>query len=229
MATDRVPPGAIRRTVIVHSLLACVTALSAACTSGAGATPVPTAIGGSAASASPSAGDGVGASANAVASARSTSVGGGTSAAPATAGGPGACLARYLHADLGQSQGAAGSTYVTLTFKNLNNVACTLHGYPGVSFGAGTPVAQVGQAATRDSSVAPVLITLAPGGYAHTTLRITNALNYPTSTCAPASTTWLQVYPPNSFNQLYVPYNGTACTSKIVTLSVQAVQAGQGG
>ena len=152
-----------------------------------------------------------------------------TSAAPVTAGGPGTCSARYLHGDVGLSQGAAGSTYVNLTFKNLNNAPCTLRGYPGVSFGAGTPVTQVGQPASRDSSVAPVTVTLAPGGYAYATLRIVNALNYPSSTCNPVHTTWLQVYPPNSFNQLYVPYDTNACSSSIVTLSIQVVQAGNGG
>lgn len=122
-----------------------------------------------------------------------------------------------------------GSTYVNIVFKNLNNTACSMYGYPGVSFGAGTPVTQVGQPADRDHSVPSNVITLQPGGYAYATLRIANALNYPASTCKPTPTTWLQVYPPNTSNLLYIPYNTNACTGNVVTLSVQAVQAGNGG
>jgi hypothetical protein len=98
-----------------------------------------------------------------------------------------------------------------------------------VSFGAGTPVNQVGQPADRDHAVTPAPITLVPGGYAHATLKITDALNYPDATCHAVSTTWLLVYPPNTSNLLYVPYNTKACSGNVVTLSVQAVQAGTGG
>ncbi len=122
-----------------------------------------------------------------------------------------------------------GSTYVNIVFKNLNNAPCTLDGYPGVSLGAGKPVNQVGQPADRDHAVASNVITLPPGGYAYATLRITDALNYPATTCKPVATTWLLVYPPNTTNQLYVPYNTHACSGNIVTLQVQAVQAGNGG
>jgi hypothetical protein len=119
--------------------------------------------------------------------------------------------------------------YVEITFKNLNNAPCTLRGYPGVSFGAGTPVNQVGQAADRDPSVPTTTVTLAPGAFAHATLRIADALNYPAATCKPKPTTWLLVYPPNTSNLLYVAYNSTACSSGTVTLSVPAVEPGNGG
>lgn len=158
--------------------------------------------------------------------------GGGSSpaaSAQAQGGGSSTCLVRYLNGTVGSTQGALGSSYVTIVFKNLNNAPCTLYGYPGVSLGAGTPVNQVGQPAGRDNTVAATLITLAPGGYAHATVRIVDALNIPPTTCKPEPTKWLLVYPPNTTNLLYVPYNTTGCQANIVTLHVQAVQAGNGG
>ena len=233
MAMDRISVSSRRRTVWALGLLACAAA-AAGCgssSSGGGASPTANATanasagsgsaGGTGASSSAAAGGAVTAAASAAASAGSGS--GSGSAAAAT------CLVRYLHGDVGLSQGASGSVYVEVTFKNLDNAPCTLRGYPGVSLGGGTPVNQIGQPADRDSSVAPSLVTLAPGGFAHATLRIADALNYPASTCKPVSTTWLLVYPPNTSNLLYVPYNTTACTADVVTLSVQAVQPGNGG
>ena len=226
-----------RRAAGALSLLACAATLTAACTSAGASGPVPTAVGGS----GPSAGAGGGgttdsAAATSSSTAESGGVGGsggsGSSASPvasAHVAGANTCLVRYLNGAIGLSQGAMGSTYVNITFKNLNNQPCTLYGYPGVSFGAGTPVNQVGQPAGRDHSVASKVITLQPGGYAYATLRIADALNYPTASCMPTATTYLLVYPPNTSNLLYVPYNTNACTADVVTMSVQAVQAGNGG
>jgi hypothetical protein len=37
------------------------------------------------------------------------------------------------------------------------------------------------------------------------------------------------VYPPNTTNQLYIPYKSTACAStSVVTMHVEAVEAGTG-
>jgi hypothetical protein len=239
----RVLPATPRRLVGALSLLACVVTFSAACASSATPTPVPTAVGGSGAgaNASPSAsanaaGGGPTNSATAATTAAAGSGGSGGSgsggsspAASPKAVGASTCLVRYLNGSTGLSQGAAGSAYVNIVFKNLNTTPCTLSGFPGVSLGSGTPVNQVGQPASRDSVIPAKVITLQPGGYAYATLRVTDALNYPATTCKPAATTWLLVYPPNTSNLLYIPYNTNACTGNVVTLSVQAVQAGNGG
>jgi hypothetical protein len=103
-----------------------------------------------------------------------------------------------------------------------------MYGYPGVSFGAGTPVQQLGQPAARDPRTSPSLVTLQPGGYAHAILQIGDAGNWPPATCQPTPTTYLQVYPPNTSNLLYVAYDSTGCKGNIVTLHVQAVQPGSG-
>jgi hypothetical protein len=224
-----------RRAAGALSLLACVAALSAACTSTGASGPVPTAVGGSGPS-TDATGGGAASSASATGSGGSGGIGGsggqGASSSPAAsahAAGANTCLVRYLNGAIGLSQGAAGTTHVNITFKNLNNEPCTLYGYPGVSLGAGTPVNQVGQPADRDHSVPSKVITLQPGGYAYATLSITDALNYPTASCKPTPTTYLLVYPPNTSNLLYVPYNTNACSADIVTMAIQAVQAGNGG
>lgn len=138
------------------------------------------------------------------------------------------CLPRYLNASAGASQGTAGSIYVDIVFKNLNNQACTLYGYPGVSFGAGTPVTQVGQPADRNPFAPPTLVTLQPGGYAYAILQVGDAGNWPPPTCHPTPTTYLQVIAPNTSNTLYVAYKSTACAGNVVTMHVEVVQPGTG-
>src|SRR5262249_41350004 len=67
--------------------------------------------------------------------------------------------------------GAAGSTYVNVTFTNLSRHACTLRGYPGVS-AVDLAGRQVGRAAARESGVAVRAVTLAAGSSAIAVLRI---------------------------------------------------------
>ena len=82
------------------------------------------------------------------------------------------CATRDLQAKAGLAQGAAGSIYQVIDFTNISNAPCTLYGYPGVSLAAGTPVTQVGAAASRSPAAAAALVTLAPGQTANALLRI---------------------------------------------------------
>ena len=149
-------------------------------------------------------------------------------APPSASGAPG-CATRDLQARAGVSQGAAGSVYQVIVFTNIGNAACTLYGYPGVSLAAGTPVTQVGQAATRSPVAPPTLVTLRPGQAGNALLRITQALNYPTATCSPKATTYLQIYPPNQTTPIYLGYTSTGCASTTVKLlTIGVVQAGAG-
>lgn len=149
-----------------------------------------------------------------------------TSPAPA---GPAGCLTRYLSGSIGLSQGTAGAVDVVIVFKNLNNVTCTLYGFPGVSLAAGTPVTDVGQPSSESPATARELVTLAPGGYAHATLQIEDAGNFPASTCTPVSTNYLAVIPPNQYSPLYIHYSSTGCTGSAKLLTVTAVRPGNGG
>jgi Protein of unknown function (DUF4232) len=139
------------------------------------------------------------------------------------------CLSRYLHGATGLSQGTAGSIYVVVTFKNLDNVACTLYGFPGVALATGAPVTDVGQPSTEDMTTARELVTLQPGGFANATLRVVDAGNFPPSVCTQVNTTWLAVIPPNQRIPLYIPFKSVACKGSAKLLSVTAVRPGNGG
>jgi len=148
---------------------------------------------------------------------------------PAAASAAAACLTRYLNGSIGLTQGTAGAVEVTIVFKNLDNVPCTLYGFPGVALASGTPVTDVGQPSTESPTTARELVTLAPGGFAYATLQVSEAGNYPASTCTEVATDWLAVIPPNQYVPLYIPYNSTGCQGSASLLTVTAVRPGNGG
>jgi hypothetical protein len=139
------------------------------------------------------------------------------------------CLTRYLNGSIGLSQGTAGAVELAIVFKNLNNVPCTLYGFPGVSLATGTPVTDVGQPSSENLTTARELVTLAPGGYANATLQIEDAGNFSASSCIPVATNWMEVIPPNQTVPLNIPYNTTACKGSTKLLTVTAVRPGNGG
>jgi Protein of unknown function (DUF4232) len=148
----------------------------------------------------------------------------------AAAGGPPACPTRYLKATAGIGQGAAGSIYQVIDFTNISSAPCTLYGYPGVALAGGSPVTQVGAAASRSTVSAATLVILGAGKTANALLRITQAGNYPPSECDPHPTTYLQIYPPNQTTPIYLGYKSTGCSASAVNLlSIGVVQPGKGG
>ena len=155
-----------------------------------------------------------------------------TSPAPATQSatpaGPAGCATSALTVSLGRSSGAAGSSYFPIEFTNASDTPCTLYGYPGVSFvtASGT---QVGAAATEDPTYPRRLVTLTPGGAVHAELKITDALNYPPSTCQPVSVSRLRIFPPGQTSAMYLSLSTMGCSNASVQiLSVQTVQPGSG-
>jgi Protein of unknown function (DUF4232) len=156
-----------------------------------------------------------------------------TAPVAATSSGPAApgCLARYLHGALANSDDAAGSVYLDIEFKNLDNVSCTMYGYPGVAVSRGLPIRLVGATAGEDPSTSRELVTLPPHGYAHAQLRVTDALDYQASSCRPVRVKWLQVIPPNQVAGLYIPFTFQSWTCRNAatqTMTVGAVRPGQG-
>ncbi|HUC23679.1 MAG TPA: DUF4232 domain-containing protein [Streptosporangiaceae bacterium] len=148
------------------------------------------------------------------------------SAAPSALPG---CATGALTISLGSGTGAAGSSYYPIKFTNASAAACTLYGYPGVSFVAGSG-AQVGAAATRDPAHPRQRVRLAPGETAHADLRVVNARNYPSATCDPVSVQRLKVYPPGQTSVLYLSLTATACRNPSVQiLSVRTTLPGAGG
>jgi Protein of unknown function (DUF4232) len=147
----------------------------------------------------------------------------------AGSGGPPGCATRDLKATVGIAQGAAGSVYQVIDFTNIGTASCSLYGYPGIALAGGSPVTQIGAAASRSPQAGPALVTLKPGAVANTLLRITQAQNYPTSKCSPMASTYLQIYPPNQTTPIYLGYKSTGCSATGVNLlTVSVVQSGAG-
>ena len=147
----------------------------------------------------------------------------------AAAGGPPGCATRDLKATAGVAQGAAGSVYQVIDFTNIGTASCSLYGYPGIALAGGSPVTQIGAAASRSPQAGPALVTLKPGAVANSLLRITQAQNYPTSKCSPMASTYLQIYPPNQTTPIYLGYKSTGCSATGVNLlTVSVVQSGAG-
>jgi hypothetical protein len=160
------------------------------------------------------------ASATPVAAAAATS----TSAPPA---GPAGCLSSGLQAQLGASQGTAGTIYQVIVLTNTSASSCTLYGYPGVSFVTSQGGSQVGAPATRNRAVQTTQVTLAPGGKANALLAVHDAGAYPD--CQLTTADWLRIYPPGDYGSLYVQYKAQTCANvRNSILTVTAVGAGAG-
>jgi hypothetical protein len=150
-----------------------------------------------------------------------------SSSAPSSSGTP-ACATAVLKGSLGAGGAAAGTTFYAIEFTNTSGSACTLYGYPGVSF-VTTSGSQVGTPATENPVYPRQLVTLAPGATAHADLGVATAQNYPSATCSPVAVSTLKVYPPGQTSALLVPITATACANTSVQiLSVQTVQPGSG-
>jgi Protein of unknown function (DUF4232) len=141
---------------------------------------------------------------------------------------PAACATSILSGSLGSGGAAAGTAFYSIEFTNTSGSACTLYGYPGVSF-VSPSGSQIGTPATENSAYPRVLVTLAPGATAHAELGVATAQNYPSSTCSPVSVSRLKVYPPGQTSALFLAISTTACSSTSVSiLMVQTVQPGAG-
>jgi hypothetical protein len=156
-----------------------------------------------------------------------TAAGTAASSTPAAPAGTAGCLASGLQAQLGASQGTAGTIYQVIVLTNTSSSSCTLYGYPGVSFVNGQGGSQVGAPATRNPAVKAAQLTLAPGGKANALLAVHDAGAYPD--CRPTSVNWLRIYPPGDFGSLYVQYKAQTCANKAKSiLTVTAVSLGAG-
>jgi hypothetical protein len=162
----------------------------------------------------------------------STATTGTTTTAPATptATGTGACLTSQLSATLGAGAGGgAGHQFPFLVLTNTGTTACTVTGYPGVSFVGNGNGTQIGAPADRDAAGIPVAaITLAPGQSAHSQLSIATAGNYDAATCQPLPIDGIRVYPPNQTSALFVATTAfTGCANvSVKLLQVRPLQTG---
>ncbi len=153
---------------------------------------------------------------------------------PSTPSAP-ACSPADLSAAVNSNPGgaAAGSTYYPLNFTNTSKSPCYLYGYPGVSFVSGPSGSQIGEPASRNPAVDPSTVILPPGGAAHVTIQVVDAMNYSKSDCKPVTAHWLKVFPPGQFTALYIKFSALTCSAQLSAklgspLSVDAVKGGEG-
>jgi hypothetical protein len=158
-----------------------------------------------------------------------------SSGTAASSGAPGlaACKPASLRVTVNVSQagGAAGSTYYPVDFTNTSSSACGMYGYPGMSFvtTASTAGRQIGAAAKQNPSFGKRAVRLAAGGAAHAWLQVTEAGNYPASSCHPVTAHGLRVFAPGETVALYVNHSFAACSSaNAPLLMVMPVRGGQG-
>ncbi|HVT65923.1 MAG TPA: DUF4232 domain-containing protein [Mycobacteriales bacterium] len=137
------------------------------------------------------------------------------------------CRLSQLDFSIGQGQGAAGSTILPLVFTNHSKRACTMFGYPGVSFldAQGNPL---GQPADRRGGEKAV-VTLGPGDAANAQLRIPDPGNFSPADCNVATSASILVYPPGEKHSTTAPEATQVCTTEAGRSVVLPVVPGNGG
>lgn len=129
---------------------------------------------------------------------------------------------------LGQSQGAAGSTYQTIRFTNKGSSACSLPVHPGVWF-ANVNKIMVGWPALHESGAqggvqnetSPTFV-LPVGRYATAVVQIPDYGNFPPADCIAVKAPYLRVGIPGKVG--YLPWNKTECTTKYARSSVSPLK-----
>lgn len=152
-------------------------------------------------------------------------------AVPAQAGGaqPPPCQTRWLQLSVGPSEGAAGTTYTTLALTNVSGPACTLYGWPGVSF-MGRGAREVGWPASRvpaPNASRPSLVLVRPGASVHAFLAYVDSYNPTPATCRPARARSVRVFPPNQRAALRSRLVARVCTTPRYRPRISFVQSGR--
>jgi hypothetical protein len=134
------------------------------------------------------------------------------------------CHLRHLAVSVRAGGAAAGSAYYRLRFRNTGARACSLTGYPGVSFVTSPAGPRIGLAAGRDASYPVRAVVLEPGQRAVARLQVLDARDYPRRTCHPVRARWLLVYPPGAWGAFVLPFDALACAKPVPVLFVTAVR-----
>lgn len=140
-----------------------------------------------------------------------------------------ACSTSMLSASVSGDNGAAGTIYSNLIFKNIGSTTCTLFGYPGVSL-VDCCGHQIGAAVPRDpSTYGEGTVTLTSGETVGAVFSYHDAYVNTVANCQPTNATGLRIYPPNQTAALFVPdallvcanaaTNGTAAIEPVTALS----------
>jgi hypothetical protein len=134
------------------------------------------------------------------------------------------CGTSELAASLGASQGAAGSFYTAVVLTNKSHSACTMVGYPGVSYISSSGAA-VGQPASRVKGH-EATVTVKPGGAASALLHQPNPLVFQPADCHKKKAAGIRIYPPGQTLSLTVDKPTTVCTTTTGRSGVTPMQPG---
>jgi uncharacterized protein DUF4232 len=140
-----------------------------------------------------------------------------------------ACPMSSVRVTLGLAQGSQGVVYQVIDFTNRGPKQCSLGGSPGASLAGGSPLAQIGLAATTAPAGARPRITLNPGQVANALLQISNASNFTKAACDPVHASYLVIAVPNTLGFVKLPYSTTACANSVQLLSMGGLAHGSGG
>jgi hypothetical protein len=141
------------------------------------------------------------------------------------------CHTGQLRVRVAPADSAAGHLGLRVVFTNTTTRACTMYGYPGVSFLSGPRGRQLGVPAERSAARgAPMLISVAPGGAAHADLLLTNTANFAAGTCKPSQAAGVRVYPPDETAAVFAAYPLMVCAHNGVgAAEIYPVADGAGG
>jgi hypothetical protein len=121
--------------------------------------------------------------------------------------------------------GAAGSAYYRIELTNLSTATCSISGYPKVN-AVDLKGARIGAFASHEAGQKATKVTLAPGQGATATLRIVDALNFPSEKCKVTKAAGLRIGIPGGSGNKIAPLAFETCVrSATKTLSVAPVQA----
>lgn len=135
--------------------------------------------------------------------------------------------------DVGQLSGATTKDVHTdvdidipVTLTNTGGTTCTVQGWPGVSFVAGST--QIGPAGVLDRSTPHPTVTLQPGGQASFVVHVIRPDDYSNAVCAPRLIDGMRIIPPGSTASVFVEAPGyDACSSDLpTTIHIGAIVPG---
>lgn len=124
------------------------------------------------------------------------------------------CKAADLKLSIGHGDTAAGTAYHPLNFTNKSDKACTIQGWPGVSYVGGSNGKQVGESAKRIRPKGGP-IHLQPGKSASADIGLVQVHNFDSGQCKPTSVRGLRVYPPHDTASMFVALKGTGCAGNV--------------
>nr|WP_246325880.1 protein kinase [Actinomycetospora corticicola] len=107
---------------------------------------------------------------------------------------------------------AGAGASVRIVFTNRGDTACTLAGFPAVSFVAGAKT--VGKPASR-SGARGAALTLAPNGSVAASLRIVPVSEFDAKNCKPVDVSGLRVRAPGTTAAATLPRAGKACSGTV--------------